>query len=142
MTHNARMEAAMAELDAQLQPNFSAVAKNWLLERTTLAKRWRGQTMSREEANSEYRQLLTNAQEEALIARINHLTDRCMPPTSRIVKNMAEEIRGGEVNKNWTAHFVKRHQGRLKSLYLRNIDNLRAQAEYEPMFQHFFDLVE
>jgi hypothetical protein len=37
MTHNARMEAAMAELDVQLQPNFSAIAKNWLLERTTLA---------------------------------------------------------------------------------------------------------
>jgi hypothetical protein len=44
--------------------------------------------MSGEEANSEYRQLLTNAQEEALIARINHLTDRCMPPTSRIVKKL------------------------------------------------------
>jgi hypothetical protein len=39
MTHNACMEAAMAELDAQLKPNFSAAAKKWLLERTTLAKR-------------------------------------------------------------------------------------------------------
>jgi hypothetical protein len=39
MTHNARMEAAMAELDMQLKPNFSAAAENWLLERTTLAKR-------------------------------------------------------------------------------------------------------
>jgi hypothetical protein len=82
MTHNARMEAAMAELDAQLKPNFSAAAEKWLLERTTLAKRWKGQTMSREEANLEYQQLLTNAQEEALIAHINHLTDRSMPPTS------------------------------------------------------------
>ena len=100
MTHNARMEAAMAELDAQLKPNFSAAAENWLLERTTLSKRWKGQTMSREDANSEYRQLLTNAQEEALITCINHLTDWCMPPTSRIVRNMAEEIRGGVVNKN------------------------------------------
>ena len=99
MTHNARMEAAMAELDAQLKPNFSAAAEKWLLERTTLAKCWKGQTMSRE-ANLEYRQLLTNVQEDALITRINHLTDRCMPPTSRIVKNIAEEIRGGEVNKN------------------------------------------
>jgi hypothetical protein len=100
MTHNARMDAAMAELDAQLKPNFSAAAEKWMLERTTLAKRWKGQTMSREEANSEYRQLLTNAQEEALIAHINYLTDRSMPPTSRIVKNIAEEIRGGKVNKN------------------------------------------
>ena len=75
MTHNARMEAAMDELDAQLKPNFSAAAEKWLLERTTLSKRWKGQTMSREEANSEYQQLLTNAQEEALIICINHLTD-------------------------------------------------------------------
>lgn len=59
----------MAELDAQLKPNFSATAKKWLLERTTLAKRWKGQTMSREEANSEFRQLQTNVQEEAPIAR-------------------------------------------------------------------------
>ena len=65
--------------------------------------------MSKEEANSEYRQLLTNAQEEALIACINHFIDRCMSPTSQIVKNMTKEIRGEEVNKNWTTHFVKRH---------------------------------
>jgi hypothetical protein len=41
------MEAAMAELDAQLKPNFSAAAKKWLLERMMLAKSWKGQTMSR-----------------------------------------------------------------------------------------------
>ena len=64
-----------------------------------------------------------------------------MPPTSAIVKNMAEEIWGGEVNKNWTSHFVKRHQDRLKSLYLRNIDNKRASSEYEPMLKFFFELV-
>jgi len=36
---------------------------------------------------------------------------------------------------------VKRHSIRLKSLYLRNIDNLRAGAEYAPMFQLFFSVV-
>ena len=85
--------------------------------------------------------LLTHAQEEALIVRINCLTDRNMPPTSGMVKNMAEEIRGAEVNKNWTSHFVRRHQHRLKSLYLRNIDNKRASSEYEPMFKLFYQLV-
>jgi hypothetical protein len=45
------------------------------------------------------------------------------------VKNLAEEIIGGEVNKNWTAYCVKRHNSYLKSLYLRNIDNLRMKSE-------------
>jgi hypothetical protein len=80
-------------------------------------------------------------QEEQLIAQINKLTVCHMPPTSQIVKNMAEEIRGGEVNKNRTASFIRRHSTRLKSLYLQNIDNQRAKAEYASMFEHFFELV-
>jgi len=64
-----------------------------------------------------------------------------MPPTSQIVKNLVEEIRGERVGKNWVGQFVKRHGIRLKSLYLRNIDNLRAGAEYAPMFQLFFSVL-
>jgi hypothetical protein len=57
-------------------------------------------TVSQAKANSEYRMLLTNVQEKALIARINCLTNYNMPPTSAIVRNIAEEIRDVEVNKN------------------------------------------
>jgi hypothetical protein len=64
-----------------------------------------------------------------------------MPPTSHIVKNLAEELRGKEVGKNWVGQFVKRYRIRLKSLYLCNINNLRASAEYAPMFQLFFSVV-
>jgi len=70
------------------------------------------------------------------------LTARSIPPTSQIVKNLAEEIIGGKpVGKNWTSDFVKRYNGRLDSLYLRNIDNIRIQAEYLPIIKQFFDLV-
>jgi hypothetical protein len=64
-----------------------------------------------------------------------------MPPTSQIVRNMAEEIIKGVVGKNWTLQFVKRHGDRLTSLYLRNIDNMRAKSEYPPMFVLFYQLV-
>jgi hypothetical protein len=64
-----------------------------------------------------------------------------MPPTSSIVRNLAEEIRGAKVGKNWTRQFIQRHKNRLKSLYLRNIDNLRVTADYAPMFTLFFALV-
>jgi hypothetical protein len=46
-----------------------------------------------------YRQALTNAQEKALIGIINRFTERRMPPTSAIVTNLAEEIRGALVGK-------------------------------------------
>ena len=46
-------------------------------------------------------QCLTDEQEEVLIGCINSLTDRGMPPTSQIVRNLAEEIRGSKVGKNW-----------------------------------------
>ncbi|KAF8854188.1 hypothetical protein BDZ45DRAFT_677075, partial [Acephala macrosclerotiorum] len=58
---------------------------------------------------------LTNTEEELLIARINELINRGMPPTSQIVKNLAKEIRGKEVKKNWPAEFCKKHKLRLKT---------------------------
>ena len=76
-----------------------------------------------------------------LIDQINKLTQRSMPPTSRIVRNLAEEIIGGPVGKNWTALFVKRHKDRLKSRYLRNVDNPRVKADSVPNSAHFYSLV-
>ena len=104
--------------------------------------RHKGISTSREQAISKHRKCLTNAQEEALISVINKLSIRGLPPTTQIVKNLAEEIIGREVNKNWTAHFVHRYRDQLKSLYLRNIDSLRAKSEYGPLYRHFFDSVE
>ena len=64
-----------------------------------------------------------------------------MPPTSRIVRNLAEEMVGSVVAKNWMAGFVRRHKDRLKSLYLRTIDNMRKKSEYAPVFKLFYHLV-
>ena len=72
---------------------------------------------------------------------MNHLTNRGLPPANSIVKNLAEEIIGGSVGKNWSNQFVKRHKQRLISGYLRNIDKKRQDTEYAPMFKRFFELV-
>jgi hypothetical protein len=141
MVNEEDMEKALDELNAQLLPNYTQIALKFSLERTTLMRRHKGICASRMKATSLHHKLLTDTQEEILITQINKLTVRGLPPTSHIVKNLAEEIVGHEVNKNWTAHFVKRHSSRLKSLYLRNIDNLRMKSEYGLHLQHFFDLV-
>jgi hypothetical protein len=64
-----------------------------------------------------------------------------MLPTSHIVRNLAEEIRDRPVGKNWVGQFVKRYLIRLKSLYLRNINNLYTSTEYALIFQLFFSIV-
>jgi hypothetical protein len=62
MDHNARIEAAINDLRSQKRTNFSATAKRWDIERTTLAKRFRGKIGTNEDANSYVRQKLTATQ--------------------------------------------------------------------------------
>jgi Trk-type K+ transport system membrane component len=136
------IQRAIEECNQSTKPNYAAIARKYTdLTRSTLSRRHRLKSTSRAAANSQYRQCLTNTQEQQLITQINRLTVRHMPPTSQIVRNMAEEIAGVEVNKNWVAAFVRRHSSELMSKYLRNIDNQRSLSEYAPMFEHFFNLV-
>ena len=135
------MADALAALESQEKPNYKATAQEFNIGHTALSRRHQGKTTSRATANSEYRQLLTNAQEQQLINQINRLSVRYMPPTSQIVRNMAEEIIKGAIHKNWMANFVSRHKDELKSLYLRNIDNQHAKSEFALMFEHFYQLV-
>jgi hypothetical protein len=100
MRNTHRIPEAIADLESQEAPNISATAVKYGLDRTTLGKRWKGKMGSMEDCISTYRQCLTNSQERALIQLINRLTNRGMPPMSRIVKNLAEEIRGSAVGKN------------------------------------------
>jgi hypothetical protein len=138
---SALINKAVAAIRAGDFADYSKAAARFGVDRTSVSKRVRGLTKPRQEANSLYLQCLTTAQEEVLIGHINKLTDRGMPLTSYIVKNLAEEIRGCKVGKNWVGQFVKRHKDRLKSLYLRNIDNIRIGTEYALMFKLFYEIV-
>jgi Tc5 transposase DNA-binding domain len=142
MTYEDCMTKALAELESSSKPNYSAVAKKYGLVRSTLTRRALGETTSRKQFQSDKHQCLTDTQEWVLINQINRLTERGIPPTSQMVKNFAEEIIGRSVGKNWVGQFCRRHQNELKSLYLRNIDNLRIKGEYGPTYKLFYDLVE
>lgn len=140
-TKSGRIDAAVAALERGEFKDYSGAAKHYGVSRSAVSRCVRGLTTSTRVAHSEYVQCLTLEQEETLIARINKLSDRAMPPTSHIVPNLVEEIKGEAVGKNWVGQFVKRYNIRLKSLYLRNINNLRAGVEYAPIFQLFFSIV-
>jgi len=52
------MESALADMNAELFPNVSAIARKWTVDRTTLTNRFLGQTTSRATYLSERRQCL------------------------------------------------------------------------------------
>jgi Tc5 transposase-like DNA-binding protein len=138
----ARIELAIADLLEQDEPTYRATARKYDINYTTLMRRFKGEQVSRAIANAEIRQRLSLEQEEMLIKHINKLSNRGIPPTSQIVKNLAEEIIGGdELSKNWVGDFVKRYKDRLKSIYLRNMDGICVKAEYAPIFKQFYDMV-
>jgi hypothetical protein len=87
-----QLELALAECRRQLNPKFKTIAAKYQVDRSTLSRRFRGVQRSYIESRSESIQCLTLAQEEVLIGFINRLTDRALPPTSQIVKNVAEEL--------------------------------------------------
>jgi DDE superfamily endonuclease/Tc5 transposase DNA-binding domain len=141
MDHNARIQAAIDDLKSQNRTNFAATARKYQVERTTLAKRFRGETGTIRDATSYTRKQLTDTQEETLIEYVNKLNDRGFPPTPQILKNIAESIAHTTLGPNWVARFCKRHRTRLASVYLRTIDHKRKLADNSQHFQHFFDLV-
>ena len=97
---SARVDKAVSAIRRGEFTDYSKAAAHFGCHCTAVSKRIRGLTKTRQDANSFYQQCLTIAQEETLIGRINHLTDHGMPPTSAIVRNLAEEIRGQRIGKN------------------------------------------
>ena len=96
----ADLELALADQAKQDTPNYSAASKKYGVPRRTLSNRFTGKSVSRQAAAAEYHQRLDTAQEEALIELSNRLTNRGLPPTNSIDKNLAEDIIGGPVGKN------------------------------------------
>ena len=61
MDHNARIAAAIKDLESQVFISITAAATEWDVDRTTLGKRFHGKTGTIEDANSYTRQRLTKA---------------------------------------------------------------------------------
>ena len=95
-----RIPKAIIDLERQERPNISTTTKKYDVTRKILKDRWKGKSVSMIEDRSTNRQYLSNVEEKALIHIINKLTDRRMPPTSTIIKNLVEEIRGATIGKN------------------------------------------
>jgi hypothetical protein len=60
MDHNARIAAAITDLESQDHPNIAAIARKHTVARETLSKRFRGKTASIQEVTLYTRKQLTD----------------------------------------------------------------------------------
>lgn len=93
-------EAALTSLNFQEALNILTTAKEFGVVESTLRRKFRDQTISIQQTKFDIHTRFSQPQERALINQINRLTDRGIPPTTRMVKNFAEEIIKDNVNKN------------------------------------------
>jgi len=135
------LDTALAELGKLDTQNFAAAAKKHRVDRTTLSRRFRGVTRSRQEAVSISKKLLTNSQEEVIINFINRQASRGLYLTSRLLKSMVEHFLGREINKNWPGDFLRRYTTEIKGVYLSGFDKSRHAAESAANTKHFFENV-
>ena len=141
MVNNEAIDAAVAFLESSEKPNFKKAAKKFVVDRNTLRRRYKGESVSHKEAVARCSMKLSPEQEEVLVRHIIDLTNRGTPPSPRIVKNIAEEMIADYLGKLWIGRFLKRHESRLKCIYLRSMDHLRQKAEFRPHFVEFYRLV-
>ena len=135
------MKLAIADLELQNKSNILATAKKYNVVESIFRRRWKDQSVFHEKTFDIYKQRLSSIEKKALITQINQLTNRELSSINRIVRNLIEEMIQSSMKKNWTKNFCRKHENKLKSIYLRNIDSKRVKIEYAFLFQRFYQLI-
>jgi transposase-like protein len=135
------IDMAIIWLRSQKTPNVSEAARKFEVNRSTLSKRFRGIQLSRKQFTSISKKHLTDTQEEEILAYINNLTQRGIPPTHPILENLVVEVLGAPIEVNWTHSFVARHHPRVQSKYLQPFDVKRIKADKKEYYFDFYELV-
>jgi hypothetical protein len=110
------MDAAPADSRSSIDLSISATAKKYCAGRSALSRSFNFKAASTAQYHDSTR-LPNNAQEKELPKYIRRLCERCLPPTPRIVANIAQKICGKEPSKNWSTRFVARHKDQLDARY-------------------------
>lgn len=135
------IEDAIDDLNSQAKPNITATAKKYGCNRSTLSKRYRGVTGSKETADDQQR-LLNQHQLKVLIKYIKKLTEYGSPPTTAIVKRFAQEINRFKPGPRWISRWLQLQADKLKTAYLTPIDGIHKKAKSTFYFSLYFNLLE
>lgn len=140
MTTTQNIELAIAELRAAKKPNIAATARKYKIERTRLHRLFKG-TIGTREQFIESKQLLSQQQDLRLLKVLNRLTKDGIPPTPKIVRQLAHDLCGKLPSKNWPSTWLKRHQRDLTAGHLIGFDLDRKKADSLWQYSAYFSLV-
>jgi hypothetical protein len=134
------MDAALPDLKSSNSLSISEAARKYGVGRSALSRRFNLKATSTAQYHDSMR-LLNNAQERELLKYIRRLCERCLPPTPRIVANVAQELCGKTPSKNWATRFVARHKDQLDARYLNTLDLARHKADSKASYEYYFDIL-
>ena len=132
------INAALEALKLADSIDYTATAKKFGVNRSTLSKRHRGVQGSCE-AKAEKSRNLNNTQEDKLIAYIGKLYSKGLPPTHAIVRNFAEEIAQKPTGSSWVSRFLKRHDDQLLTHWTASVDSKRFRANSAFRYSLYFE---
>ena len=135
------IDEALDFLKSSESVNYAETARLFNYDETTLRWRHQGKQRSRQDADFSYKSRLSKQQERDLIAYINKLTVRGIPPTLPMIKNFAQDIAKIEVGKNWSHSFVQRHRDELGCGWFDGLDISRKKADNTTRYKAYFELV-
>ena len=136
----ASIEAALADLALQDSSNYTATAKKFNINRSTLSRRHRDKTAFVKKSK-QTTSILSNQQEKELIRYINKLIERDIPSFNVMIRVFAYNISEKQSGKNWSYEFVQRHSDILQSKFLQGADLERKKVNNAYQYQLYFDLV-
>jgi len=130
-----KVAKALAGLQSGLYTSCYKAAKETGASESTVARRFKG-GKTRVEAR-EVQQMLSGAQEKALVSWITNLTETGHPASHAFIREMAEEIRKQSglvydaptclpIGETWVRQFIKRHP-HLKTTLSRSIELVRIK---------------
>jgi hypothetical protein len=135
------IDKALNDLASQDKPNYAATADKYGVHRSTLSRRHRKITTSREIATANFKSLLTPQQEKELVEYINKLSVFGLPPVISMVRNFAYDICKKMPGKNWPTRFIEKHRAILDSGFLKGFDLSRKKADSPEAYRRYFNLV-
>ena len=94
------IELALRDLRLQDKPNVSATARVYNVNRSTLTRRFHGDT-NPARVVVQKSQLLHPQQEKDLVIFINKKTEQGIPPTTAMVRNCAEQLAKSRPGNSW-----------------------------------------
>jgi hypothetical protein len=122
MVNEKDLEAALLDVAKSKAPNYRAIGRKHNIHHTTLSRRARGVTVSRAVATEISKKLLTDAQEEVILQKIETLSNKGIYLVPRIIHNSVQAIVHHPIGKNWVGDFQRRYKKRIKSMNLAGFD--------------------